>query len=260
MRDIIIAGNWKMNKDIMLTLDFCVSLTVSLEDKNLRGIRVIIAPPHPFLASAMNVTEKSVLRVAAQDVSAHHNGAYTGETSAEMLDSLHVQYSIVGHSERRQYHKEDGALIREKLKRLMEVHLIPILCIGETLDEREAGKAEEVIRTQLEEAFKDLNILDGRDIIIAYEPVWAIGTGKTATAEQAQAAHAFIRNWLKQRFGSNIAANMHLLYGGSMKPDNIAELIAQPDIDGGLIGGASLNREDFLAMITAAQNQRDTRS
>ncbi|NLK50539.1 MAG: triose-phosphate isomerase [Candidatus Cloacimonetes bacterium] len=258
MRDIIVAGNWKMNKDHLLTVDFCVSLALDLQKRRTDGLKVIVAAPYPFLDAARGAFGDSVGMVAAQDVSAHTEGAYTGEVSAYMLASLQIPYSIVGHSERRQYHHESGEEIRQKLIRLLENERTPILCIGETLGEREEGLTTKVLETQLQEALKDIALEDGRELYIAYEPVWAIGTGKTATADQAQEAHAFIRAWLKDKYGAEIAQQIHILYGGSMKPQNIAELIAQPDIDGGLIGGASLVYEDFLAMIDTAITQAKT--
>lgn len=252
MRDIIVAGNWKMNKDAFATAEFCTNLVHELKDRDLAGVRVIVAPPYPFLGIALNALTDSPVKVSAQDVSCHQDGAYTGEVSSSMLSSLGLRYCIVGHSERRQYHHESDRLIRDKVLRLFEHGLIPILCIGETLQQREAGHTEGVLRAQLQGAFEDVKLSSGKAIVIAYEPVWAIGTGVTATTAQAQEAHAFVRGWLRDRFGEEIASAIHILYGGSMKPDNIGELIAQPDIDGGLIGGASLKTADFSSMISTA--------
>lgn len=190
--------------------------------------------------------------MGAQDVSSHKNGAYTGEVSAAQLRSLGIRYCIIGHSERRQYHAETDALIREKLLRLQENEIIPILCIGETLAQREQGSTKQVILSQLEGCFDEIEMPAGAEAVIAYEPVWAIGTGKTATASQAQEVHALIRDWLTSRFGSQTAQNIHILYGGSVKPDNIRELLAQKDIDGGLIGGAALQLDSYLAMLASA--------
>lgn len=256
MRDIIIAGNWKMNKDWAGSREFCSLLAEQLAPAALQGVRVIVAPPFPFLDIARQALEHSPARISAQDISSHTDGAYTGEVSAAMLASLNMPYCIVGHSERRQYHHEDGSLINQKLQRLLEQQIIPILCIGETLQEREAGQTQEILQNQLSEALDALQISQGTDIVIAYEPVWAIGTGRTATAQMAQDAHAFVRSWLSKRFGAEVASQIHILYGGSMKPENIAELIAQEDIDGGLIGGASLKLNDFMAMIHSAIAQK----
>ncbi len=252
MRDIIVAGNWKMNKDAFTTAEFCTSLAHMLKGQFLAGVQVIVAPPYPFLSIALSALADSLVQVCAQDVSPHQDGAYTGEVSATMLASLGTAHCIVGHSERRQYHHESDRLIRDKLLRLFELRITPLLCIGETIVEREADQTEGVLRAQLNGAFEEVTLTSGRDIVIAYEPVWAIGTGKTATSLQAQEAHAFIREWLRDRFGTEIADSIHILYGGSMKPENIGELIAQPDIDGGLIGGASLKIGDFEAMINTA--------
>ena len=252
MRDIIVAGNWKMNKDAFSTAEFCTSLAHALKGQFQAGVQIIVAPPHPFLSIALSALSDSHVKVSSQDVSSHQDGAYTGEVSAAMLASLGSTHCIIGHSERRQYHHESDRLIRDKLLRLLEEHITPILCIGETIVEREAEQTEGVLRAQLNGAFEDVRLHSGRDIVIAYEPVWAIGTGKTATSQQAQEAHAFIRDWLTGRFGTETSDAIHILYGGSMKPDNIGELITQPDIDGGLIGGASLKISDFEAMIQTA--------
>jgi len=252
MRNIIVAGNWKMNKDALSTAEFCTGLVHAIKCPPSQGVKIIVAPPYPFLGIALNALSDCSVKVAAQDVSSHQDGAYTGEVSAPMLASLGLTHCIIGHSERRQYHHEPDRLIRDKALRLMEAGITPILCIGETLEQREAGHTEGVLRSQLNGAFEDLQLKSGKAIVIAYEPVWAIGTGKTATTEQAQQAHAFIRGWLQDRFGEAIATYLPILYGGSMKPENIAELISQPDIDGGLIGGASLKIADFAAMIASA--------
>ncbi|MBW6513169.1 MAG: triose-phosphate isomerase [Candidatus Syntrophosphaera sp.] len=252
MRNIIIAGNWKMNKDAFETEQFCLDLGDYLKDHDEERVVPIIAPVFPFLAKAQSLLQGIPAAVAAQDVSAETAGAYTGEVSAVQLNSLGLSYCIIGHSERRQYHGESDALIREKLFRLRENDLIPIVCIGETLAQREAGQTEKVILTQLAGCFEEVELSSGREVVIAYEPVWAIGTGKTATSDQAQEVHALIREWLDKQFGQAIAANIHILYGGSVKPGNIRELLLQPDIDGGLIGGASLILEDFCAMIDTA--------
>lgn len=250
MRNIFIAGNWKMNKDASQTEQFCTHLESHLRKRDFGRVKAVIAPVHPFLAAA-----KSILRsggISAQDVSAHPQGAFTGEVSAAQLASLGISHCIIGHSERRQYHGESDALVREKLLRLRENRIIPIVCIGETLQQREDGKTCEVVLSQLQGCFEGIELQSGEEVLIAYEPVWAIGTGKTATSAQAQKVHGNIRAWLKERYGEELAQKMHILYGGSAKPENIGELLSQPDIDGGLIGGASLQIESFCAMLDIA--------
>ncbi len=250
MRNIFIAGNWKMNKDASQTEQFCAQLQNHLQKQDFGRVKAIVAPVYPFLYQVNSILKSA--GVAAQDVSAHSQGAYTGEVSASQLASLGVSYCIIGHSERRQYHKESDALVNEKLMKLRENRIIPIVCIGETLEQREQGKTQEVVISQLEGCFQDVELHSGEEILIAYEPVWAIGTGKTATSAQAQEVHAQIRAWLQNRFTEEIAQKMHILYGGSAKPENIGELLRQPDIDGGLIGGASLQIESFCAMLDIA--------
>lgn len=255
MRNIIIAGNWKMNKDAGTTRDFCVSLARWTSNHSLGGVLPLVAPVFPFVALAYEVLHDTCVAVSAQDVSSHVSGAYTGEVSAAQLGSIGISHCIIGHSERRQYHSEADSIIREKLLRLRENSITPILCIGETLEQRESGHTEQVVLTQLSGCLRDIPLETGTEIVIAYEPVWAIGTGKTATAQQAQEVHSLIRNWLADSYSRAVADTICVLYGGSVKPDNIAELLAQPDIDGGLIGGASLKIEDFCAMLeTASQN------
>ncbi|HNT52569.1 MAG TPA: triose-phosphate isomerase [Candidatus Syntrophosphaera sp.] len=252
MRKIVIAGNWKMNKDARETEEFCVELGLCLSQRKLDGVLPIIAPVFPFLARAGEILAGIPVRVAAQDVSPYAAGAYTGEVAAAQLRSLGLDYCIIGHSERRQYHAENDTLIGVKLLRLREQGIIPILCLGETLQQRENDETEEVILRQLAGCLAQAELQTGGELMIAYEPVWAIGTGRTATADQAQAAHALIRNWLRDKYGQASSENIHILYGGSVKPDNIRELLAQPDIDGGLIGGASLQIRDYCAMLDTA--------
>jgi triosephosphate isomerase len=252
MRDLIIAGNWKMNKDLFETEAFCHDLALYLKHHDEERVKPVVAPVFPCLAKAQEILLGMPAQVAGQDVSAHESGAYTGEVSAAQLRSLGLGYCIIGHSERRQYHGESDALIREKMLRLFEAEITPILCLGETLGQREEGRTEEVVVSQLEGCFQDIALRTGKEVVIAYEPVWAIGTGRTATSAQAQEVHALIRGWLVKRYSPQIAEQIHILYGGSAKPDNIRELLSQPDIDGGLIGGASLKTDDFCAMISIA--------
>ncbi len=253
MRDLIIAGNWKMNKGLTETSDFCHDLRVYAQAHCEPWVRVIIAPPFPFLAAAFQILQDTPVGIAAQNVSTQNDGAFTGEISASMLRSLSLPYCIVGHSERRQYHHETDAMVRVKIQKLLQCDIIPIVCIGETLEQHEAGETQQIVLQQLQDCFDEIAISDPKQVVIAYEPVWAIGTGKNATPEQAQTVHLLIRNWLEQKYGKHISDYMQILYGGSMKPENIQSLLQMPDIDGGLIGGASLKIDQFTAMIESAK-------
>ena len=250
---MLIAGNWKMH----LTLDAATALAAAVADAvaplhaHEAGVAVALCAPFPFLHAVAQAVAGSGVTVGAQDVSAHAEGAYTGETSAAMLVSVGCTYAIVGHSERRQYHGESDTLVADKAAAALANGLTPIVCVGETLDERRAEQVEAVVGRQLDAAARRL----GDDLartVIAYEPVWAIGTGETATPEQAQAVHAFLRYRLAEALGTGAADAVPLLYGGSMKPSNAAELLAQPDVDGGLVGGASLDASSFAALVSAA--------
>ncbi len=252
MRKLIIAGNWKLNKDLSETRSFVKEVVSQLSKLELGRVIPLIAPAYPFLTEALREAFGSPLMVSAQDVSDRDNGAFTGEVSASMLASLGLKYCIIGHSERRQYHGETDESVNRRLFKLLEHGLTPIVCIGETLAQRDAGATETVVLSQLEGGLKDLKLESGTEIIMAYEPVWAIGTGRTASPQQAQEVHALIRKWLKENYGAAVAENLSVLYGGSVKPDNIKELLECPDIDGGLIGGASLKENDFLAMVNTA--------
>lgn len=249
--DTLIAGNWKMNKLPHEAEGWAATLRERLTHLELRA-EVLICAPFPHLLPLATVLEDSPVAVGAQDVSAHEAGAYTGEVSAAMLADAGARYVIVGHSERRQYHREDDALIAAKLGRALAHGLRPILCVGEREHEREAGEAEAVVLRQLERALADVKLGDPTGLVIAYEPLWAIGTGRTATAADAQEMGAALRRALRARFGA-AATEIRLLYGGSMKPENAAELLEQPDVDGGLIGGASLVLDDFVAIVGAAR-------
>ena len=213
-------------------------------------VRVGVCVPTPYLAQAQSLLEGSRVMWGVQDVSAFTQGAYTGEVSAQMVTDFAATFAIVGHSERRAYHRESAELVAVKTQRALEAGLTPIVCVGETLDEREAGATEQVVGAQLDEVLAKLSVQEAARIVVAYEPVWAIGTGKSATAGQAQAVHAFLRGRLAAK-GAEVAS-VPLLYGGSVKPDNSEELFRQQDIDGGLIGGASLKDQDFLAICKAA--------
>lgn len=242
----LIAGNWKMNGGLAANQTLLKGILSGLKDP---ACDIAVCVPAPYFAQCQALLATSPVELGAQDVSQHELGAYTGEVSVAMLKDFGVRYVIVGHSERRQYHGETDALVAAKAQRVLANGVTPIVCVGETLAEREAGKTEEVVKRQLA-AVIHLNGHCISEIVVAYEPVWAIGTGKTATPEQAQAVHAVLRAQLK-------AATPHpervkILYGGSMNAANAAQLLAQPDIDGGLIGGASLKAPDFLTIISAA--------
>jgi triosephosphate isomerase len=250
MQKFIIAGNWKMNKNFQEAEDFLMELSDFLENKELDDVEVVVCPPAVYLEMATDIASGKPFAVGAQNCSQYDDGAYTGEISTTMLNSMELDYCIIGHSERRQYFGETDESVNQKLKKLQENNIIPIVCIGESLEQREKGITKKVIVSQLGGAFQDVKIND--NVVIAYEPIWAIGTGKTATPEQAQEIHALIRNWLNENYDEETSMKMHILYGGSMKPENIEELLKQPDIDGGLIGGASLVISKFSSMIDIA--------
>lgn len=211
---------------------------------------VMIAPPAPYLCMLANAVS---VKVGAQDVSSHVGfGAYTGEFNAEMLKSIGVNFAIVGHSERRAFHGEDDMLISKKIGACIEAGIVPVYCCGESLDERESGRHFEVVKNQITTALDGYSADQLKKLVVAYEPVWAIGTGKTASAEQAQDMHAEIRSLIREMLGDDFADGVRILYGGSCKPDNAASIFGQEDVDGGLIGGAALKAEDFLAIINAA--------
>lgn len=251
MRKNIVAGNWKMNT----TLPEGVKLAEEV-DNALKGFEpnceVIICVPFTHLASINAIiTNPKKLGLGAENCADHKSGAYTGEVSAPMVASTGAQYVILGHSERRQYYGETAETLREKVALALENGLTPIFCIGEVLEEREAEKHFDVVKTQVEEGLFNLSAEDFGKIILAYEPVWAIGTGKTATADQAEEIHAYIRSVIADKYGKEVADNTSILYGGSCKPSNAKELFAKPDVDGGLIGGASLKCDDFMGIVKA---------
>lgn len=248
MKKKLIAGNWKMNGGLAAN----EALLKALRDGMAAFASpcdVAVAVPAPYLAQVQALVAGSGIALAAQDVSAHEQGAYTGEVSAAMLKEFGARYVLVGHSERRQYHGETDAIVAIKAQRALALGVTPIVCVGETLAERDAGETEAVVKRQLA-AVIHLNGHCISEIVVAYEPVWAIGTGRTATPAQAQAVHAVLRAQLA--LASGHAERVHLLYGGSMNAANAAELLAQPDIDGGLVGGASLKAADFLQIMGAA--------
>lgn len=247
MRNKLVAGNWKMHGDLVSNAALLKAVSAGAAARARCGVAVCV--PFPYLAQAQLMLRCGAVSLGAQDCSVHTAGAHTGEVSVEMLAEFGCRYVIVGHSERRADHHESDELVAAKAARALEGGLVPIVCVGETLAEREAGQTEAVVLRQLR-AVTDRLGEQTAQIVLAYEPVWAIGTGKTATPEQAQEVHAVLRRHL--RAVSPAAGDITVLYGGSVKPDNAAELFRQPDIDGGLIGGASLKAEDFLAIVDAA--------
>ncbi|RIH90491.1 Triosephosphate isomerase [Calidithermus terrae] len=254
MRKTLVAGNWKMYKTPTEAKAWFKELLLKIPTSLPAEAALMV--PFPFLPAAQEVLLGTAVAYGAQDVSAHVEGAYTGETSVRMLADLTCKYTIVGHSERRSYHKESDALVAEKAKRLLEHGIIPILCVGEPLEVREAGNAVEYTLGQLQGSLEGVPLDDYDRLVVAYEPVWAIGTGKTATPEDAEAMHREIRAWFARRFDLAFANGVRILYGGSVKPDNAAALFAQPNVDGGLVGGASLQLESFLALLEAAPRSK----
>ena len=251
MRKKIVAGNWKMNKTFDDAFELVEKIAEELEKIATAKMNVVICPPFPFLEMCGDMSQESFFAVGAQDVSEHESGAYTGEVSAAMLASMELEYCIVGHSERRAYHNESNEAIANKVKQLLANDISPIFCCGEKLPEREADKQFEVVEKQISEGLFGLTAEEIANIVIAYEPVWAIGTGKTATPQQAQEMHAFIRSLIAKKYGKAVADDTTILYGGSCNAKNAKELFANPDVDGGLIGGASLKAEDFLTIVKA---------
>lgn len=250
MRKNIVAGNWKMNTTLPEGLALAKGLNEVLKGKTV-NCDVVIGTPFTHLASIVAVVDTAKIGVAAENVANKEKGAYTGEVSAAMVASTGATYAIIGHSERRAYYGETDAILNEKVLLALANNLTPIFCIGEVLEEREAEKHFDVVKSQLENALFDLSAEDFGKIVLAYEPVWAIGTGKTATPEQAQEIHAFIRTTIAGKYGEDVANDTSILYGGSANAGNAKELFSKPDVDGGLIGGASLSVENFLPIIEA---------
>ena len=249
MRQPLVAGNWKMNGSRASVAALLDGIKVGIGQ--VTTAEVAVCAPAIYLPDTQSLLQGSPIRWGGQDVSTHASGAYTGETAGAMLKDFGCHYVIIGHSERRAYHGETDDVVAQKFAAARAEGLVPILCVGETLEEREQGVTEQVVSRQLDAVVQHCGIELVGEGVIAYEPVWAIGTGKTATKEQAQEVHAFIRGRLAVR-NRAVADNVRILYGGSMNPKNAADLVAQPDIDGGLIGGASLKAEDFLAVCSSA--------
>lgn len=244
-----VMGNWKMNLTLNQGREFAGLLKNSLHGRS--EIRCGICPPFVFLQEICEILEGSAICVAAQNIHSEKNGAYTGEVSALMVKEIGCTHVLIGHSERRHIFHETDAFINAKIKAAVTVNLKSIFCIGETLEEREAGRTKDIIQNQFKGGLCDIRADQLKELVIAYEPVWAIGTGKTALPEQANEVHLFIRNIVAEAYGENLARSMYLLYGGSVKPENAKELIAQPEIDGLLVGGASIQYESFFKIIEA---------
>ena len=246
-RKLIIAGNWKMNKTVAESLDLVRGLKLDLG--GTKEIDIVVCPPFTALCEVSKAILDSNLRLGAQNMSENNVGAYTGEIAAVMLKEFSVRYVILGHSERRQYQKESDALIAKKALAVHAAALKPIVCVGETLAEREGGLTQKVLETQVRGSLAGLSKEQMVETVVAYEPVWAIGTGKTATTAQAQEAHAFIRNLLVKIFDETVARRVRIQYGGSVKPSNARELMSQPDVDGALVGGAALEARSFADIV-----------
>ena len=250
MRKYIVAGNWKMNTTVPEGEQLAKAVVEKSKDIPA-NVQLVVAPPFTHLATVAEALKGSKVALSAQNCADHEKGAYTGEVSVAMLKSVGCEYTILGHSERRQYYGETDEKLVEKTRLALAAGLKVILCVGENLDEREAGKHFDVVKAQTEAVLYNFTAEDLASVVIAYEPVWAIGTGKTATAAQAEEIHAAIRNVIEARFGHEVADDMTILYGGSCKPSNAKELFAEKDIDGGLIGGAALKADDFIGIATS---------
>jgi len=247
MRKPIIAGNWKMYNTVSQARDLVMALISSLH--GVMDVDIVVAPPFTDLAEAGRLTAETNIGLAGQNMHWEEKGAFTGEVSPVMLREIGCRYVIIGHSERRQYFCETNETVNKKLKSALNHKITPIMCVGETLEQREAGQTEQVVGAQIKEGLAGLTPEQMGWVVIAYEPIWAIGTGRTATPEQAQDVHAFIRQQLASQFGQQIADGTRIQYGGSVKPDNVDGLMAKPDIDGALVGGASLKAEDFTRIV-----------
>ncbi len=248
-RKKIIAGNWKMNKTVAEATELANGIKIDLE--NHTGCDVVLCPPFTSIPAVCAVVQDCQIKVGAQNMHWETSGAFTGEVAPGMLRDLYCHYVILGHSERRSYFGETDDIVNKKVKAALAAHLIPIVCVGETLEERDAGREKEVVRTQVMNSLAGLGA-ELEKVVVAYEPVWAIGTGRTATSEQAQEMHASIRSTLQAMSNEDIACSIRIQYGGSMKPSNSAELLSQPDIDGGLIGGAALDALSFVEIVKSA--------
>ena len=251
MRKKVIAGNWKMNNDLSESQNLISKLISGLSNEKV-NCDVIVCPPFTSLSEANSLLKKSIIKLGAQNMYFEENGAFTGEISASMLKNTGCEYVILGHSERRTIFGETDQVINKKIKKALQSDLLPIFCVGESLQERESEVTNDIIKRQITEGLKNISSAEMQKIIIAYEPVWAIGTGKTASPQQAEDVHAFIRELVKSLYSNEIAEGLVIQYGGSVKPDNAKELLSQKDIDGALVGGACLKSESFIEIIKAA--------
>ncbi|MFA5779411.1 MAG: triose-phosphate isomerase [Elusimicrobiota bacterium] len=246
----LIAGNWKMNKTVEESVELINAIKQKLSDGSATSDReVLVCPPFTSLVVVKEIVKNSVIKLGAQNMYFEKSGAYTGEISPLMLKNAGVEYVIIGHSERRQYFGETDESVHKKMKVAFENSIIPIVCVGETLQQREKNEAFSVIEKQVKIGVEGLSAEQSKKLVIAYEPVWAIGTGKTATPQQAEEIHAFIRKIYTEMYGKDAAESIRILYGGSVKPDNVSEIMRQPDIDGALVGGASLKADDFIKLV-----------
>lgn len=252
MKSKLVIGNWKMNQSFEEAESLATAIQDEIAEIHLQT-EVVICPPFPYLELITDLADEANFYAGAQNCSQFNNGAYTGEVSAEMLVSLGVEFCIVGHSERRKYFGETNAIIAEKVNRLMEHELIPVVCCGEQLEDRKTGNHFKVVETQIQESLFHLSKEEIEHVVIAYEPVWAIGTGETATPAQAEEMHRFIRTLIEKKYGTEIAFNTYIIYGGSCNAKNAMDLFSQENVDGGLIGGASLKAADFVQIIEAAE-------
>ena len=250
MRQLVVFGNWKMNTSAEVGRDLVAAVA---RDTGGTDIEVGVCPPFVYLPAMVEAAAGSHIAVGAQNVYFEPKGAFTGEVSTDMLKDVGVTHVIIGHSERRHVFGESNDLINKKVKAALDAGLVVILCSGELLEDREAGKTNDVLRTQIEKGLDGVALADAQSLIVAYEPVWAIGTGKTATTDQAQEAHAFVRGLLAERLGPELAGALRIQYGGSVKPENARELMSQPDVDGALVGGASLKAASFVGIVREAE-------
>lgn len=252
MRTKLIAGNWKLNNTIGAALELVKALHYGMQYTEVQNVTIVVAPTFLALPKVAEFLKDSFISVSGQDLFWEDSGAFTGTVSAPLLKDAGAEYVIIGHSERRQFFQETDATVNKKIQAALKHQLIPIVCVGETLAEREANKVREVMHTQITQGLANLTADAASKLVIAYEPVWAIGTGKTATPAQAEEVHAMIREMLTQMFGATIAMQTKILYGGSVKAANSKEILSQPNIDGALVGGASLKAEEFIGIIKSA--------
>ena len=249
MRKQVVAGNWKMNKNVQESTQLATEIVSKVKDLTLNNTRVIVTPTFVNISEVVNVTKGSAVEVAAQNMHQAKSGAYTGEISAEMLTSLGLKTVILGHSERREYFGETDAILAKKVDAALENNLEVVFCFGEVLEDRKSDNHFNVVESQIKNGLFHLEASAWKNIILAYEPVWAIGTGETASPEQAQEMHAFIRKIIADKYNQEVADSVSILYGGSVKPSNAKEIFSKEDVDGGLIGGAALNSDDFVSLV-----------